>query len=35
MSNKMLTFNYSDAQCIVICGDIHGAFEDMVFKELR
>ena len=32
MSNKMLTFNYSDAKCIVICGDIHGAFEEMVFK---
>ena len=28
----MLTFNYSDAKCIVICGDIHGAFEEMVFK---
>ena len=26
MSNKMLTFNYSDAKCIVICGDIHGAW---------
>ena len=26
MSNKMLTFNYSDAKCIVICGDVHGAW---------
>ena len=32
MSNKMLTFNYTEAKCIVICGDIHGAFEEMVFK---
>ena len=32
MSNKMLTFNYTDAKCIVICGDIHGDFEEMVFK---
>ena len=28
----MLTFNYTDAKCIVICGDIHGDFEEMVFK---
>ena len=32
MSNKMLTLNYTDAKSIVICGDIHGAFEEMVFK---
>ena len=32
MSNKMRTFNYTDAKCIVISGDIHGAFEEMVFK---
>jgi len=32
MSNKMRTFNYTDAKCIVICGDIHGDFEEMMFK---
>ena len=28
----MFTFIYIDAKSVVICGDIHGAFEEMVFK---
>ena len=32
MSREILTFNYPEAKGVVICGDIHGAFEEMVFK---
>lgn len=28
----MMTYNYPEAKSIVVCGDIHGAFEEMVFK---
>ena len=32
MNKEILTFNYPAANSIVVCGDIHGAFEEMVFK---
>ena len=32
MNREILTFNYPEAKGVVVCGDIHGAFEEMVFK---
>ena len=32
MTKRILSFDYPDARCVVVCGDIHGAFEEMVFK---
>ena len=34
MNREILTFNYLEAKGIVVCGDIHGAFEEMEFKEV-
>ena len=28
----MKIFEYNEAKQVVVCGDIHGAFETMVFK---
>ena len=32
MNREILTFNYPKANSVVVCGDIHWAFEEMVFK---
>ena len=32
MNREILAFNYREARSVVVCGDIHGAFEEMVFK---
>ena len=32
INKQILTFNYPEAKGVVVCGDIHGAFEEMVFK---
>ena len=32
MNRQIQSFNYSQVNSIVFCGDIHGAFEEMVFK---
>ena len=32
MNREILAFNYREAKSVVVCGDIHGAFEEMVFK---
>ena len=32
MIREILTFNYPEAKSVVVCGDIHGAFVEMVFK---
>ena len=32
INNQILTFNYPEAKGVVVCGDIHGAFEEMVFR---
>lgn len=32
ITKLILTFNYPEAKGVVVCGDIHGAFEEMVFK---
>ena len=29
---KILAFNYPEAKGVVVCGDIHGAFEEMMFR---
>ena len=34
MSREILTFSYPEAKGVVVCGDIHGAFEEMEFKEV-
>ena len=33
MNGQILTFNYPKAKGLVVCGDIHGAFEEMVFNQ--
>lgn len=32
MTKHILLFDYPNAKSVVVCGDIHGAFEEMVFK---
>ena len=32
MNREILAFNYREARSLVVCRDIHGAFEEMVFK---
>ena len=32
INNQILTFNYPEAKGVVVCRDIHGAFEEMVFR---
>ena len=32
MTKQILSFDYPEARSLVVCGDIHGAFEEVVFK---
>ena len=32
MTKQILSFDYTDVKNVVVCGDIHGAFEEMVYK---
>ncbi len=32
MNKQITSFDYPDAKRVVVCGDIHGAYEEMVFK---
>jgi len=29
MNREILTLNYPEAKSVVVCGDIHGAFEEI------
>ena len=32
MTKQILSFDYPDARSVIVCGDIHGAFKEIVFK---